>query len=201
MRVTLKKALKLRKALEALIAKPEIKTDVEISIFGPSGAAPDDKAILADIEQARVKTRENGEEHANLSRILRDLRIAIVRANVEFGVDEALASEAHIDRQIAALKPIADATETVPVHQIAGEIALALKATKSDDPLSRYRGAQKTVMSGIVDAETKRDAGRAIAALKREKEKFEDARTAANAGRQIEIAEGDAKVLADKGVI
>lgn len=195
--ITLKKALKVRKELESLVAKPHLSTTVSLSVFSGTDADP-----RGPVEAGVAALRQQLDKHATLSRILSELRVAIASANVDAGIEMFLAQQAHIDRQMAALKLVVDAGTTPPDQDIKGELTVALKNLSADERPRLYgAGAPKAVAVSVVTEAAKADAQARIAELRREKEALEDGRTAANAARRVEIAEADAELLRGQGIL
>lgn len=196
MKINLRKALKLRKSIEATLGSPAVNSQISVSV--------DDQSVVDDpgtkIQAAREALKATIEQHIALSDILARLRVSIAQANAVAGVEELLARSAKIDRNINLLKTI-----SVPSDETAETVKNKIRrvhASLERGDRDRY-SAPSPIVSGInvVDQDLASDSAARIARLRREKEEVDEARMATNAGHFIEIGEDDEKLLRDLNII
>lgn len=196
MQITLKKALKVRKTLEAELAKTALPVEVSVSVL--------DKAVRADpmgsIATAGDALLKRFRELERMSEILWRLRGAIAVANAAAGIESNLAKIADIDRMVALHKQIAGAATAVSADEAKEQIELA-HARLQDKETMHYGVDRKTVALAVVDPNLKSASEDRIKSLRRDKEALEDERGAINARTTIEIAEEDAGFLREVGVL
>lgn len=197
--ISLKKALKVRKLLETNVADLALPTAVRLSVFAEASK----REPSAAIDKAREQLTGKIDEKIRASAILADLRVKIASTNAAAGVEGFLAGQAHIDRQIAIAKIIASAAPTPNSDEIVGEVALIERTLATVGTVSRpaYGSPDKALAVSVVSAEARAEAEARIATLRREREKLEDARIAANASQSIEIVEEDAEFLRKLGIL
>lgn len=200
MQISLKRALKLRKELEARLVKVELPTSTSINLLSDQARSVSDGGLRTIIERGRSVVEEKCEAYGTLSEILRYLRPAIVKANVDNGVEGYLAEIAHIDRVIALQKavialPIAPAPEVFE-----REIKLGISALEAQSS-DIYRSPAKEISVAVSSVAAREDATRQLNELKRLKESVEDKRAAANASTMIEITDQHAGFLRELGLL
>jgi hypothetical protein len=191
--ISLTKALKLRKAIEAVVNKPVLKTSAKISVLVAGSADAPQAAV--DRETAVLAAETSALDR--LVDVLAKLRIATARANVEYGIESLLAHRAAIDRKLGLVGQLAGADPTPSEEEMRALVKLALKDL--DNPQSFHR--ETTITFSAVTAEAKAAAESRRAALLRDREGFDEARVAANAEAKIEIADDDAVFLRERGLI
>ncbi len=195
MRLSLRKALKLRKELEVMLAKPDLPLSVDISVL----VAANRETPLVPLEAGAATLAERRERQRRLSLILRDLRVAISRENVASDVEQMLADAAHLDRCIAMAKAVAEAEEAPGEEHLSGEVKLTHDALHATERRG-YSEPSRTVTASVVTAAMRAAAREELAELRRVREQVEERRLAANAGRGIEIAEEEAAILREVGL-
>lgn len=195
MRLTLRKALKLRKELEVMLAKPELPLSVELSVL----VAANRETPLSALQAGAAALDERKARQARLSLVLRDLRVAISRENVASNVENLLADAAHLDRCIALEKAVAEAEDAPGEEHLSGEVKLTYDALHATERRG-YGEPSRTVEASVVTAEMRAAARASLAELRRAREHVEETRLAANSGRGIEIAEEEAKLLREVGL-
>ena len=195
MHLPLRKALKLRKQLETALARVDLPLSVELSVLVLANRENPQDAVAEGVK-ALVARKER---QVRLLGILRDLRIAIARENVEAGIDGFLARAADLDRRIAMEKAVVEAARFPGEEHLRGEVVLVHDALRAGDRHG-YGEPSRTVTASVVTQELRSEAARNLVALRAEREAVEDERTAANAGRRIEIADGDVELLREAGI-
>jgi hypothetical protein len=195
-KITLKRALKLRKELEAMLAKIELPTAIQLSLLIEQNVKNPADAIKPGTE-ALVKRVD---EILKLSHILATIRVNITKANAESGVEAALAESAHATRAMAIYKKLMGAGVVPPQEQLVAELNFSHQALQSPDR-SGYGRPDRSVAVSVVLPDLKDNAGENYTYWKRFLEGKEDFRTGKNAAVQIEIADGDATLLRQQGLI
>jgi hypothetical protein len=199
--ITLRKALRFKKQIEAALRASSTPSQVVIDIDDPA-ALGDIAAFLAG-EEAKVV--EAIEKQVRLSRILSDVRSKIEAANAS-GVNAILASIGHIDRQIALYKPIADAKPS-QADLIQAKLGRKREASKAPQPQSHGYGHRQddgsTLQVSPLTQETISAFKAKLVALRKEKEALEDRRLALNNrdDLSIEIGDDDLGFLAELEIV
>lgn len=200
MTITLKKALKAKKELEVLISGMSLPLTSRLSVFVQTTREAPLAAIQAEANeldgQIAVKLRA--------STVLANLRKAIGKANAENGIEDLLADQADIERQLAVWKQVAGADATPDEEVLKGELALTQKNLEKDAPVNRIgypSQPEKSVTVSAVSEQLKETAEAAILTLRRRKDDIEDKRVGANASAHIQIADDDVAFLRDRGIV
>ena len=109
MQINLKRALKLRKELEATLAKVDLPSTGSINLLIEAQRTnPANMVVLAQAVYANKVA-----EYVKLSHILADLRIKLDEANISSGIHRILAEVADLDRRIGIYKKVvAERVET-----------------------------------------------------------------------------------------
>jgi hypothetical protein len=198
MQINLRKAQKLRKGIEGVLATMSLNTTISIDV--------DDAAVAGD-PAARIDAGRNEllAQYKNLfalSGALARIRIAIAKANQEAGIDEILAKSAEIDRHIKIVGSISHASRD-SIESITTKIKRAqTNLSRDDEPRASHRGASSSLLTfNIVDQKMADEAIASTADLRRAKEELEDRRLAANSSTTIKIGEADVIVLRDMKII
>lgn len=189
MKLSLRKAHKLRKAIEARLAKQRLETTFELSSLDPEHAKDPAKVL----EGATASLVKQVEEAELLSEILSTLRASIGRANVEKGIDDLLARSAELDRRIKLWEGIANAER---LAEGADQLRARLDRNKRlfESAEARY-GTEDTVSASVITESLRAQAADKVVALKRSREEIDDQRLEANASASVEIAEDDTTFL------
>ncbi|MCA1379452.1 hypothetical protein I6F34_01285 [Bradyrhizobium sp. BRP05] len=195
MKITLKRALKLRKELEALLQKIELPTSVAVSLLIEDNVTNPEAAIKPGTE-ALVKRIDN---YLGLSQTLAALRTEIAKANVTHGVEATLAQAAHHVRAMTIYKKLSSAGVTPVAEQLKAELAFSHQSLQNKE--LGYGRPDRSVNVSVVLPELRDKAAEQYTTWKRSLEALEDQRTGTNASVQIEIAEGDAELLRQQGLI
>lgn len=197
MKITLKRALKLRKELEALVSKSDLPVSTTLSLLVEDHRTKP----LETLAKARNVVGDKVLEQMLLSEILMHVRDGIALVNVQSGVEAALAEAGHIDRMIAIQKKIADTPTLSPQDEVVtAEMAMAVRDLEQPGT-DRYSRPEKSLKIAVVSAEMRDNARQKIAELKRRKEAVEDKRTGLNATQSIELSDRHAELLTRLGLI
>lgn len=191
-KLSLKRALKLRKELEALVAKVELPTAVQISLLVDA----DPTVALKPGIEALVKRIE---EYEKLSVLLAVIRTKIAKANIENSIENYLAEAAHATRMMSVYRKLATTGVTPPVEQITAEMALSKQALQGQSP--GYGRPERTINVSVVVPELRDKAAASVIGWKRLLETLEDQRTGKNASVQIEIADEEGQLLQQLGIL
>jgi len=191
--ISLKIALRLRKALEAVVTKPSLATSAKLSIL--IEANRENPTAAVEIETQRVV--KEAEDLSRLSYILQSLRVAIAKANNDSGVDEKMALIARLDRDIAIARLVIAAGETPVEEELKAQIALAYKRIETPDP---YQPRETTISCSAVSKAMLAEYKARVTNLQRQRESIDDARIAANSGAHIVIADEDNAFLRERGI-
>ena len=197
--ITVRKAHKIRKEIETVLAARRIPVSVALSGL--------DARHLADPAGAVTHARDSGtvsgiEDFIRLSGILSGLRIAIGRTNFASptGVDALLARIADVDRRIKMWKQVeaGDVPDTDEV--VAAKLRRA--KTRSESPETRRYGEEDPEITvSLVDVALRARCADALRDLKRTREALDDERLAANAREHVEIADGDVLFLEGQQIV
>lgn len=198
--ITLRKALRFKKQIEAALRTSGAPVSIAIDIDDP--AVTDIGSYLADEAKKLV---EGVERHTRLSLILSDVRSKIEAANAK-GVNAILSQIGHIDRQIAAYKPFADAK---PVQPDLLKVKLARKQEASKNPVAQSHGYGhrhddgSTLKVCPLTQDTISAYKAKLVALRKDKENLEDQRLALNNrdDLSVEIGDDDLKFLSELEII
>lgn len=195
MKITLKRALKLRKELEAHLQKIELPTSVAVSLL-IEGNITNPEAALKPGTDALI---DRVDAYLRLSQVLAVLRSSIARANVENGIEDTLAQAAHHTRAMAIYKKLSSAGVTPAAEQLKAELAFSQQSLQNKE--LGYGRPDRSVNVSVVPPELREKAAEHYTTYKRSLEALEDQRTGTNASVKIEIAEGDAELLQQQGLI
>ena len=198
MKFTVTKALRLRSAIEEKLKSYDLKATVELDV--------DSKRVQSGpatvIEEAANGLSVRLETFARLSALLAKVRVAVAKANVESGVEEILAQQGDVDRQIAKLKQLV-ATPRVDLDSIDNKISRRLQSLKTPPSVGYYGHTSETAsisINTVTDA-VAADLEKQLVALRRRKVELEDGRAIANARADIEIGEDDHNLLIEQGIV
>lgn len=198
MKFTVTKALRLRSALEDKLKSYDLKATVELDV--------DSKRVQSGpadvIEEAAKGLSVRLETFARLSALLAKVRVAVAKANVESGVEEILAQQGDIDRQIAKLKQLVGAPR-VDLDSVDNKITRRLQSLKTPQTVGYYGHNTETAsisINTVTDA-VAADLEKQLVALRRKKVELEDSRAIANARADIEIGEDDHNLLIEQGIV
>ena len=190
--LTLRKALRLKKQVEAQLRTPGIASAVSIDIDDPRAESAGE---LIAAEEAKCLAAL--ERHIRLSSVLSDLRSRIEEANGR-GVNSVMSRIGHVDRQIAALKPLADgkaADAGIVAARIARKKATAGAAQPQHHGYGHRSDDGATLAVGTLTQETIDGLKARLVALRKEKEALEDQRLALNNREDLAIEIGDDDLL------
>lgn len=189
MELKLKRALKLRKELEAVLARPELTTEVSLSLLDNTL----DSTSMQQIEIARTKFGERVAQYRQLSKILAGLRLNLATKNIESGIESLLSEIADVDREITMLRKITSAEVTPSAEMINAEIVMSRK--ELDQPKDAYSRPVKTVSFSAISEENKTIALTSVAELKRQREDLEEKRAWINSTTTVSVADADVELL------
>jgi hypothetical protein len=199
MKLSVTKALRLRSAIEEKLKSYDLKATIELDV--DSKRVQNGPAEVIAEAAAGLSTRL--ETFARLSALLGKVRVAIAKANVESGVEEILAQQGDIDRQIAKLKQLV-AAPRVNLDSVENKITRRMQSLKTPSPSSGYYGHSAETASisiNTVTDEVATELEKQLIGLRRTKAELEDSRTVANARADIEIGDDDHRLLTEQGIV
>ncbi|MCB1466599.1 MAG: hypothetical protein KDK08_05510 [Rhizobiaceae bacterium] len=195
MQINLKRALKLRKELEATLAKVDLPSTGSINLLIEAQRTnPANMVVLAQAVYANKVA-----EYVKLSHILADLRIKLDEANISSGIHRILAEVADLDRRIGIYKKVV--AERVAPNKELIEAEVKQKVADNAAPESRSYGRDRSIGFAVASVDMIEAAREMVAAFKRRKDELEDQRVATNARILIEIPEDTAELLTKLGLI
>lgn len=194
MELNLKRALKLRKELEATVARVDIPTSVSVSLFG-------EVDVQAVIDAARKEVGQRIATYGSLSAILASLRTQIARNNSVSGIEELLAEIAHTDRLIGMAKKLAGLALTPSDAELNAVVSLGKRALDTPATDAYAREPVKSVSFDLATQAQRDQAIDTVNELKRSRETLDDRRAGTNANTKITIADDDANLLRKLGLI
>jgi trans-aconitate methyltransferase len=196
MKISVKRALKLRKELEAMLTKVEFPIQGRLSLLVPNNIS----SPMREIMKATASLADRLKEYEDLSAMLATIRIAIAKANVD-RVETILATMAHIDRRVVMLKKIASAAPTPPEEELKANVDYHANQLRAVDGRSYGGSAGQTLTFSAISPQMVNDATEELIRLKRERADLEDTRAGANASTQIEIDDDRGELLRKLGMI
>lgn len=190
--VTLRKALRIKKQVEANLRTSSSSLIVNLDI--------DDPRALETLVKAEEKSYvESIERQLRLSSILSSIRMGVETQNAK-GVNAIMSQIGHIDRQIAAYKPIAEA-KPVNVEMLGAKLARKRDASKTPQVQTHGYGHRaddgSTIQFTPLTQETISSFKTKLVDLRKAREVLEDQRLALNNREDlsIEIGEDDIEFL------
>jgi hypothetical protein len=193
MKMNLKRALKLRKELEAHLKSPNIPMTVSIPLIV-------EVDIAKVLDEGRAKLAAAIMQTKTLSAILAGVRVAIAKANVEAGIEEILADLANLERQVRIMALMG--SETPSLEMIMAEVAMAKKALET--PVETRYGSparEKHLPVYLMTTDAVETHQAKLIDIKREREALEDKRAFINSSVTIEIPDDNAELLRKLGII
>lgn len=202
MQLTLRKAHKLRKEIEAALASRTPVVSVALNALDLSHVKAPQDYIQAAIDDLLLA---GNRDFQTLSSVLTSIRIAIGKANASSSaqVDVKLAQAADIDRRSKFWNKIATATVMENSSVTSERLARARRSdeTPSERGFRMGGGSETTLSVSIVSSEMRKEASEKVMALKREREALDDSRLEANARETIEIADEDVAFLREQRIL
>ncbi len=182
--LTLRKALRIKKQIEASIkpsaSVPQVSIDID-----------DDRSVEDIVKGEERKYLEAVERQIRLSSALSEIRSKIEASNAN-GVNAVMSRIGHIDRQIAAYKPIA-AAKPVQLELAAKKVVRKREAAKT--PKTNVYGYDEedstTLQVGPLSEATITEYKARIVALRKEREELEEKRLVLNNTENLSIEIGD----------
>lgn len=200
MKLPLTKALRIRTALDEKLKTFDLKTSVQLDLDSEKVQHNPTEIVVAAssalVERMKVFER--------LSLILKGLRTEVAKANATSGVEETLAEQGHVDRQLAKIKQVL-AQPRVELDTIANKITRKREAlNNASTTVTRGYGmseASDSISFNAVTSEQVSALETQQAALRRLKADLEDRRNLLNARTDIEIGDDDYALLIEQAVI
>jgi hypothetical protein len=198
MQVNLRKAQKLRRAIETAISASSISTSIGIDVDDTASAADP----ISKVDLARGDLRVQYKNQLALSGILARLRTSIARANLDAGIDEMLAQMADIDRNIKIITPL-----STPARETSDSVLTKIKRiqaslSRSDEDIRGSHRPQSSVVNvSLVDQAMADEVAKDITELRRAREELDERRLTVNFNAKIQIGDDDAKLLRELNIV
>jgi len=186
MKVTLRKAAQIRKAVEAAMNALRINPNVEI-VIGSN--------VVETVAAAQKAAKETIEKGRRLNDVLSTLRLFISRANKENGIDDLVTARVAMTRQVALWNQIAS-IKPVVAEQITTRVD---NLAKRHGQPGYYEGDSLT--TGYLTAADIDRAVKEKATGQREIRRIDDLLAEYNANSFIEIDEPTYKFLEDANIV
>ena len=184
--ITLRKALRLKKQVEASLKTSTVSPNISVDIDDPRELA----ILLPAEEKAFV---EGVERQLRLSSVLAEIR-AKIEVNNARGVNAIMSRIGHIDRQIAAYKPISEAKAVQP-EMLQAKLARKREASKNPQPQTHGYGHRvedgATIQVSPLSQETISAYKAKLVDLRKEREALEEQRLVLNNREDLAIEIGD----------
>lgn len=187
MNITLRKANALQAAIQDQIKTITVSLSVTLNEFQSTDE------VLA----ARKTSLENDKRRADLTSALYAIRGAVGDANATSGVSAMLSKAAYIDKRVAQLKTMAEATVTEDLAIVQAKL-LKIANDKSE---SRYSFRHDTVEVSVLDQAAIDQFKKDMQALKKEKQAINDKVLELNIRTEIQLDTDVVAVLTAEGLI
>ncbi len=190
MNITLRKANAIQTSINDAIKSIKIDLSVELNEF---------QDVESVLKQQNDTVFANDTRRQKLLMALYNIRALVGTANSNSGIDLALAKAAFVDKRIAQLSDIAEASEITNLEILKGKLE-KIKARPADSRTSIY-GREDTVATSIV-SKAQIDAAKAeILNLKKQKQKLNDEILELNIKTEIPLTEEVVKTLQVEGLL
>ncbi len=190
MNITLRKANAIQNSINDAVKNIKIDLTVEINEF---------QNLEEVISKANSDLIVNDGRRQALTMALYNIRALVGTANASSGIDTALAKAAFIDKRIAQLEQLANASEMISLEVIKGKIE-KIKNLK-DEARSRVFGYGDTVTTSVMAKEQISQAKTEILNLKKQKQKLNDEILELNIKTEIPLSDDVVKTLQAEGLL
>lgn len=197
MKINLKRALKLRKELEAHLHKMLPDHTIEVSLVTLSQTS-DFQSVKIQFDEKQTELQDKVMLFTQLSSFLAALRCKIAAANMP-NVENMLAEVAHCDRQLTFLGKIVAAKTMLSAAEVDAMIVHGIKQMDKEDT-GYHRPSSELKLSALTQ-DMQNLVKEQYMQIKRRKEELDDNRTAFNAQTSIEISDDMADLLRQEGLI
>lgn len=190
-KISLRKASALQKVITELMASIEIKTTIEINEF-------------QDVEIMLTKGAEdllkNDVRRSDLLMSYYTLRGLVSTANANQGINLRLGEAAYIDKRIAQLTPLTQATAVVADAGVLLGKLDKIRNRPADSRASLY-GRDEEVSTGVLPENQVEAIRKVVSDLKKQKQKLNDEVLELNVRTEVELTPEVEAVLQREGVI
>lgn len=200
-RLTLRKALRIKKQIEATLRSSAPNATVSIDI--------DDAKASQDVENhllsAAALVKRDLAAHIRLSAILSSMRLSVETANVVSGVSALLSEIAHLDRAISAYK-LLSGVEPFRADLVQAKIGRKrAAATAPAQPVGYGRSAEDATSISVsaFDGISLEHLKQELAGLRKRREDLEEQRLGLNASETnaVEIGDDDIAFLREHEIV
>lgn len=190
MNITLRKANTIQNNIQEMIRGIKIETTVELNEF----QSPDEELKKANNALFKADVRRQ-----KLLLSLYNIRGLVGTANVNSGIDLALAKAAFIDKRIGQLEELAALKPFTDLEILKGKLE-KIKNLK-DEARSRIYGYGDTVSTTVISQDQIDQAKAEILSLKKQKQKLNDEILELNIKTEIPLSEEVVATLQTEGLI
>ena len=190
MNITLRKANALQNSILDAIKGIKVVLTAELNEF------QDPEAELKRVNDELVK---NDQRRAALLTVYYNIRGLVAQANSNAGIDLLLTKAAFVDKRIAQLDDLANATAMTEMEVVKGKLE-KIKNDKSDNRRSLY-GYNDTVSTSVLAQAQIDQAKKQIKDLKKQKQKLNDEVLELNIKTEIPLSDEIANVLVQEGLV
>jgi hypothetical protein len=189
MNISLRKANAIQNSIKELLHNIEISVTTSINEF-------EDPAAV--IQAANDQLFANDARRQKLLLAYYNIRGLVGAANASSGVDIALTKAAFLDKRIAQLDTIANATAIKDLDVVRGQVEKLKVVPESSRSLY---GRQDNVTTSVVAQNQIDQARKEILNLKKQKQKINDEVLELNIKTEVPLNEDVVKTLTDEGIL
>ena len=190
MNITLRKANAVQNSINDAVKNIKVELNVELNEF---------QNIEETINKANNELVTNDGRRQALTMALYNIRALVGTANASSGIDTALAKAAFVDKRIAQLEQLANASEIIALDVIKGKLE-KIRSLK-DEARSRVFGYGDTVTTSVLAKEQIAQAKTEILNLKKQKQKLNDEILELNIKTEIPLSDDVVKTLQAEGLL
>ena len=177
MKITLRKAHALQKAIQEIMNSVEVVTRIDLNEF---------QDPANEIQTAAQRLLNNDVRRSDLLMALYTIRTLASTANNTAGVSMRLSHAAYLDKRIAQLQPlVANNVEIVDLSVIAGKLD-KIRNRPADSRASLY-GHHDEVNTGVLTKEQIENIKSVLSELKKQKQKVNDEVLELNVRTEFEL--------------
>lgn len=191
MNISLRKANVIQNGITEAIKKIKIEHTVELNEF---------QDVAVALEKANTALMENDARRQKLLLALYNIRGLVGAANASAGIDLNLSKAAFIDKRIAQLEELANATVITDLAVINGKLE-KIRSDKSETSRSRIYGYTDTVSTSVLSEDQIAQAKAEISTLKRQKQKINDDVLELNIKTEIPLSADVVTTLLFEGLV
>lgn len=189
MKLTLRKANAVQLGINEVVKGLKFETSVTLNEFQNA------ETVLGE---SAVRFMTNLNRRKALMEALRDIRIAVGRANSQAGIDSRLAEIAHLEKQIQFFNGVAT---TEHVRESMDVVNGKLDKIRNRKEESRLYGYNDSVATGVFFEADIESFKSAVKDMKKAKQKLQDEVLELNVRTEIEVSDAVAEILGQEGLV